>query len=616
MTKQKEPRRGNRWSVITCIALSSSVTFAEESAKPEAVPDQTLEPIVVSALRVAREASTVTSAVTVLDPDIMVGEGILTLRDALNASPGVISTSAAGQTGAVGALLIRGTITADSLMVVDGVRMNGSGNQIGNLLATSRTRDVGALEVLRGPQGAIYGGESVGGVIWMETPRGMGKPSGSTTFEAGSFNSLSAHGTFQGQSGGVSYYLSGGYEETDNDGQNLHFHQGSSALRVEGELNPVWTIGGTFRSADSYYENGGASDDRFDAILGSAYAVGTISDRWTARFTAGYYEELYDSVSVAGNYYSDLRAVSFAMDHEFTLADDIRLLGGGFFHTDSYESQANYPNPPWPYFSRADEGGDRYGAYAVLEWDAFENFTSSAALRWEDYDSFGDEVTWRLGSIYHINETGTSLRGGVGTSFRSPTYLDLYYASSTGGIGNPNLDPQSSLGWEFGIDQKIGDHHTVQITGFRNIIDDAIASLAFPSPVNLPGKTTTDGLELGLRGDWLESTLNYRIAWTYLHESLNDQPRNAVTGSVDWKPVDKLQVGAGATHLSSHSWGGNDLNGYIVARLFGSYQITDSVKFHARVENVLNEGYELSSFFGTVVPGAGTGVYCGLTFDW
>ncbi len=616
MTKTHEPRRGNRWGVITCIALSSSVLTADEPVKPEAAPDRTLEPIVVSALRVAREASTVTSAVTVLDPDILVGEGILTLRDALNASPGVISTSTAGQTGAVGTLLIRGTRTADSLMVIDGVRINGSGNQLGNLFASSRTRDVGSIEILRGPQSAIYGGESVGGVVWMETPRGEGNPSGSFTMEAGSFHSLSTHAAFQGTSGGVGYYLSGGYEETDNDGSNLHFHQGGTALRVEGALNSDWTLGGTFRSSDSYYENGGMSDDYLDATLGSVYAVGRISDSWTARFTAGYYQELYDSVSPTGLYYADLRAASFAMDHEFTLSEDIRLLGGAFYHHDTYENESDYPSPPWPFFSRTDEGGDRYGAYTVLEWDAFEGFTTSAALRWEDYDSFGEELTWRLGSVYHIAKTGTSLRGGVGTSFRAPTYVDLYYASSTGGVGNPNLNPQSSLGWEFGVDQKIGDHHSIQVTGFRNILDDAIDAFAWPSPVNLPGKTATDGIELGVRGDWLESAVSYRAAWTWLHESLSDQPRNALTGSVNWKPVDKLMVGAGATHFSSHSWGGTEIGGYVVARVFGSYQITDFVKFHARVENALNEDYELSSFFGTVTPGAGTGVYCGLTFDW
>jgi outer membrane cobalamin receptor len=451
----------------------------------------------------------------------------------------------------------------------------------------------------------------------METPRGAGDPGGSVTLEAGSFDSFATHGMFQGQQGdGFSYYLSGGCETTHNDGPDQEFHQGGTALRVEGKLDSVWTIGSTFRAADSYYENGGVSDDHYDAALGTIYAVGRISDRWTARFTAGYHQEFYDSDSSAGSYASDLRAGSFSMDHEITLAKNLRLLAGGFYQHDSYESEANYPTPPFPYYSSADKDGDKFGAYSVLEWDAFENLTATAALRWEDYDSFGDELTWRLGSIYHIDRTGTSLRGGVGTAFRAPSYLDLYYENNYGQKGNPELDSQSSLGWEFGIDQKIGEHHTMEITWFRNLIDEAIDSYAYPSPVNLPGKTTTDGLELGLRGDWLENSLSYRLAWTWLHDSLSDQPRNAVTAALDWKPVDKALVGIGATHLSDHSWGGDPLESYTLFRIHGSYRLTDKVKLHARVENLFDENYELYSGWGSTVDGAGTGFYAGLTIDW
>jgi vitamin B12 transporter len=608
------PPRGSRRSAFALIALLAQSPARAEEKKAE------LEPLIVSALRVPRPASTVTSAVTVLDPEALQNQGILQLRDALNAAPGVISTSTGGQTGALGSLFIRGTRTAESLVVIDGVRMNGSGNQLGNLFAASRTYDVGTIEVLRGPQGAIYGGESIGGVLWMETPRGAGDPHGSTTFEAGSFDSLAARGIFQGQTGDLNYFLSGGYEETDNDGPNQHFHQGNTALRVEGKLDSIWTVGITFRAADAYYENSGSSDDRFDAALSTIYAVGCISDRWTARFNAAYHQEFYDSDSSAGTYSSDLRAGSFSTDHEITLSENLRLLSGAFFHDDSYESEANYPDPPYPYYSLTDKGGGRFGAYSVLEWDAFEDFTATAALRWEDYDSFGDELTWRLGSIYHIDRTGTSIRGGIGTAFRAPTYVDLYYANNFGQIGNPDLDPQSSIGWEIGIDQKIGDHHSIEFTWFRNLIDEAIDSYAFPSPVNLPGKSTTDGLELGIRGSWLENALSYRLAWTYLQECLSDQPRNSASASLDWKPTPKSLVGIGATHLSDHSWGGDPIESYTVARLYGSYQVYDRVKLHARVENVLNENYQLyggiSSYSSPPVQGAGTGLYAGITVDW
>jgi outer membrane receptor protein involved in Fe transport len=178
------------------------------------------------------------------------------------------------------------------------------------------------------------------------------------------------------------------------------------------------------------------------------------------------------------------------------------------------------------------------------------------------------------------------------------------------------------LGWEIGVDQKIGDRHIIEVTGFRNLIDEAINSYAFPSPINLPGRTTTDGVELGVRGHWFENIVNYRVAWTWLHKSLADQPRNAATASLDWKATEKSLIGIGATHMASHSWGGDNdqIDAYTVARIYGSYQVAEKVKLHVRVENFLNEDYELyggsTAWAQPLIKGAGTGVYAGVTIDW
>jgi outer membrane cobalamin receptor len=559
-----------------------------------------LDPLIVSALRVPREASTVTSSVTSLDPEQLETSGLLQLRDALNAAPGVISTSTGGETGALGSVFIRGTTTNYSQIVIDGMRLSDSSTPLGNILSAARTTDIGKLEVLRGPQGAIYGGESIGGVLWMETPRGSGDPNGSATIEAGSFNSFSGRAKAAGEVGKINYYVSSSYEQTDNDAPNQHFDQSSAALRVEGQVDPVWTLGTTFRANDSYYENLGNSDDHLDASLTTLYATGKFSDVWTGRFLAGYHQEFYDSDSSFGNYGSDLRDASVSIDQEIKLSDNVRLLAGAYGHRSNYESTIG-----------ADEERDRFGVHSALEWDATDKLTTTAALRWEDYEAYGDEVTWRLGAIHEI-VSSTSIRGGIGTSFRSPTYLDLF--GSSFGVGNPNLEAESATGWDIGITHKILGHQ-LEATWFENHIQDQIQSFPTP-PVNLAGETRTQGAEFALRGAALEEAVSYRVAWTWLHESLSDQPRNAATASLDWKATEKSLIGIGATHLASHSWGGDPIDAYTVARFYGSYQLTEKVKLNARVENAFDADYELSNFYGDPIKGAGTGVYAGVTVDW
>src|SRR5690606_22182985 len=156
-------------------------------------------------------------------------------------------------------------------------------------------------EILRGPQGAIYGGESIGGVLWLETAGGSKEMKSSITAEGGSFHSLMLGGTHQGSVGPLTYFLSTGYEETDNDAANQDFHQWRAAFRADAAINDIWSVRTTYRHVDSYYNNSGSSDDHLDASLATLQATAVVSDRWTARFHTGFYQEFYDSDSLWGN---------------------------------------------------------------------------------------------------------------------------------------------------------------------------------------------------------------------------------------------------------------------------------------------------------------------------
>ena len=613
MYRPQLPLRGESRCALALAALLLPLTASAEV-------ENELTPLVVSALRIPQPASSVTSSVTVLDPQALEARGLLQFREALNETPGVIATSTGGQTGALGALFIRGTTSAYSQMVVDGMRLGDSSSQLGNFFGASRVYDVGRLEILRGPQGAIYGGESIGGVLWMETPRGSGAPRGSLTAEGGSFGSFAIHAMHQGEVGPLSYFLSGGYEQTANDAPHQDFHQLQTALRVEAKLNKVWTVGTTYRGFDNFYQNTTASDDRVNEALATLQATGVISDHWTTSFHAGLQKESYDSDYHTGLYGNDMQATALSTDQRIVITDQLLLLGTAFFHHNNYQSAST---DAWSN-TRTDNSSNRYGVGTALEWSPTAALTTSGALRWEDYDTYGSQLTWRVGSTYQLTKFGTTLRGGVGTSFRTPTFLDLY--GSTWGDPNPNLVAENALGWDLGVVQKLGEHHQLELTGFRNQIRDQIQFVSYPPPswngqsVNLPGTTTTDGLEAGVSGAWLERTLNYRVAWTLLEKCLADQPRNAVTASIDWKPTPPSMIGVGLSHLSEHSWGGDPIAAYTLARVYGSYQLTDSIKFHGRVENLFNQSYELSNpsaaWGGTPIKGAGTGLYCGLTFDW
>jgi vitamin B12 transporter len=588
--------------------LASGITLV--AALPAAAEiENELDGIVVSARRLPADAEQTTSAVTVLDPRDLTDRGILDLKTALNEVPGVIATSTAGQTGGIGSLFIRGTTTAYSQVVVDGMRLSDTTAPLGNFLAGARVDDLGRIEVLRGPHSAIHGGESVGGVLWLETAYGEGDPSSRLTAEAGSFGSLATHASTQGRDGALSWFAGLGYESTGNDTELERYDQSRGALRAEWRQSDGLTLGVTFRGTDSRYDYPafGSNADHLDAALGTVYAVVKFAPGWDARFTAGHYRESYDNENFGAfgpsAYGTDLDRSSVATDHSIALSDPYTLLWGAFFeHTDFRNSIGT------------DLGRDRFGGYAGLEWMPAEAITTSAVVRWEDYAAYGDEVTWRVGAAWETAERGPVLRGGIGRAFRTPTYLDLF--GTAFGAGNPNLEAESSLGWDLGIEQGLGESHSVSLTWFENSIEDRIRSFPTP-PVNLPGESPARGLETALAGSWGDGAWSYRVAWTWLDESLADQPEHSATASLDWRPADKWRIGIGATYIDRRSWGGQPLDDYLLVRVHASYQATASVRLHARVENLFDSSYQLANFTGSPpVEGAGLGFFTGVTLDF
>ncbi len=601
--------------VLLPVAAETQQDEAEASAKNQGVLTtethevSNLSPLVVSALRVPRAAELVSASLTELSPARLIDEGYWQLRDALNQVPGVLSVSTAGQQGAVSSLNIRGLTTRYSQVCVDGVRLDPS-MQLGNVLSAARVGDIGRVELLRGMQGAAYGGEAAGGVLWLETPRGHGKASSAASVEVGSFGSLMGQWSRQGEQFGTGYFLSMGHELTQNDGAALDYEQSRLALRLDATLSDVWSWTGTVWAAQNESQQNdpsttGATLDAVDLLLLSSQWRGQHHAGWVSRLSTGFQQERYDSDYSGGTYGTDVQSGSVAWDEEWHLTESFLLLSGVFAQRTEYDNTIN-----------AHVLENRYGAHVNMEWQMIESLTAQCGARWEDHAAFGQETTWRSGWVARPWGADTILRGGFGTSFRSPTYLDLF--GSSYGAGNPLLTAEQARGWDVGLEQKIGATQKLTAAWFRNEISDAIVNRPFPqSPTNRPGTSVAQGLECGWSGQLTAgSAWSYRGTWTYLPRNIGGQPRHFASARLEYRPQTRWSIGAGATGMTGHSWGGTAVAGSFVTRLDADYQLSDSLKLFARVENLLNEDYQLSNFYGDVKAGPGTALHVGLTQQW
>ena len=90
-----------------------------------------------------------------------------------------------------------------------------------------------------------------------------------------------------------------------------------------------------------------------------------------------------------------------------------------------------------------------FGIYFQDQLKIGDEFFTSAGVRLDKHDKFGSSFTYRIAPAYIIWKTGTKLKATVGTGFKAPSLFYLYDPA----FGNPDLNPEKSLGWDAGIEQ-------------------------------------------------------------------------------------------------------------------------------------------------------------------
>src|SRR5256886_1731459 len=185
-----------------------------------------LNPVVVTATRIATRAADLPIAVTVTSGVQLRNEGIRTVADALRSIPGagVVITSAYGSQTS---LFIRGGGSDYVKVLIDGVPQNAPGGAYD--FANLTTDNVERIEVVRGPASVLYGSDAVTGVVQIFTRDGRGPARGTVAWSGGTYGSSALDATLAGGGERASYALSvsrfssDGLDSVNNQFQNEVF---------------------------------------------------------------------------------------------------------------------------------------------------------------------------------------------------------------------------------------------------------------------------------------------------------------------------------------------------------------------------------------------------------
>jgi vitamin B12 transporter len=584
---------------------------AQEEAKP-------VDPVVVTATGVATPAEQLGASVTVVAGDDFQTYHYPSVDEALRNVPGV-EIRRSGSYGKTSSISIRGANSNQVQVLVDGVRVKSP------TLGTADLSDISPdliekIEVIRGPQSTIYGADAIGGVVNIITRRGKGGPiQASVQQEVGNYDTWVSRATVHGTWKFLHYALSGSHFESNGQFQNDDTDTKAVSSRVGATLpwdstldfifrwnkNDIGVpVKGVFPGPQPFNPiiNPNArsqSETTLFSLEGKSRPVAW----WETRGRLSRYENsagFQDPVDQASDFptFSQVKVIRRE-------AEWVNSFFLGKWSTSSVGLE-----------HRREIGENRNTFKAVTETESvffeqqlrfFERLFLSGGFRVDDNSVWGTTTTERGSLAFLIKETGTRLRGSAGTGFRAPTFNDLFFP----GFGNPDLQPEESLSWDVGVDQKLWNERIrLGLTYFHNDFENLITcctpipTAPFGGPFNV-GRARSQGIEVTGEVSLLKNlvaSLGYTFTDTENRttgQPLPREPEHRWNVGLTWEPTARLSLFTQVHVVSEQldSIGPAENGPYTRVDVGGTWRILERMGWlrrldlTARIQNLLDETY-------------------------
>lgn len=609
-------------AIVTAL-LSGAATAIEQQ--------ESLDQITVTAARTALPIESAGSAITIIDRAEIERRQARYVTDLLRAVPG-FAVSQAGGAGSQTQVRVRGAEANHVLVLIDGVRANdpAAGDEFRWEYLT--TGNVERIEVVRGPQSALWGSDAVAAVVQVITRSGGDDRALGGYVEGGAENTL--NGSFHGNVGGERWSVGFSVERLSTDGFNISRNGNeqdgadidSASLSMALDATDTVSIEFGLRSVDAYSEfdavdfftTGLPEDTDVATDIRQNYArlgvsIGAEEQRLRHHLRARYYDsDNRDLVSgaEASSAGSDRVAVAYQAD--------IRL-GKNLLAVALEHERTGFEQRGQTLFGSLDQDQSMDVSSAVTDLQLYsgESLSWLLSARFDDNSDFEDALTGRVSMAWALGDD-TRLRANVGTGRKNPTFIERFGFFPGQFIGNPELKPEQSTSYEIGIDFRAFDAADVQLTVFLQDLENEINGFVFDPDTflataeNMPGSSTRRGAEVA--ASWSPAS-NIRLAASYTYTDSSEQdflgndvrelrrPRHA--GSVHASYVFGQEQST-ITLAADYNGTRSDiffppfpepsqivtLGNYWLVDLAGRHSLSRNVTLFARLSNLLDSEYE------------------------
>jgi vitamin B12 transporter len=632
---------------------------AEEAPPPKTEPPKQTEtpekktelpPVVVTAERMPTSPEKTGVSTTIIDghtEDEI--RQVHDLSESLRQVPG-LTVAQTGHQGDLTSLFTRGGNSNQTLMLVDGFRVNRQGGEFdfGHFDPVRAER----IEVVRGPSSSLFGTDAVTGAVNVITGKGCGAPELNTSAAGGTYRTDREALSLQGSEGKFSYNIGA---SRLNSGritfENSAIEEYNYAARLDFDFNADHTIKLVLRGTEfrkGFYESNPSGygpaveppdpNDRMhdDDLLAGIEYRGHILPIWTTTLRTGNY--LFDSElrSIEPNPTSNVLGSAQTAGHTFTRErrpqvdwqnditayssvdeqiKDVVTIGTEYYDEMFHQRDTIFGN-------NADVSRSNTSVYFQNRLSLYDRAFITGGVRREQNQQFGGFTTGRADVAILIPESDTRIHGSVGNAFRAPSFFEFFSS-----FGNPNLSPEKNFAYDAGVEQHFWKNRIdLGVTAFKNNFRSLIDFSEDTNKFSNIKAAESDGLELESSFDPIKQ-LSLKATETILHtedqkgQQLLRRPGQTITAEAIARPLHGLDLSLSFLHESSRADLGPVPNNAFARVRNAPYPRVDAAigysffehwRAFGRVQNMLNEHYEDVKTF----PSPGANLMGGIEFHW
>lgn len=585
----------------------------------------TTDQIVITASRAPASQGQTPASVSIIDRTTIERLDEPLISGLLRLTPSA-AVATSGPAGSLTEVRIRGAEANHSLLFVDGIKINDPASGDAPRFEILNADLASRVEVVRGPQSALWGSEAIGGVIAVN---GIDDAPGYTaSAEAGSFGferanaAASAVGRTATFAGALGFQRATGIDSFSGSGDRDGYRNLSGRLRAVWRAAPNVELGASALALTGRSEFDGfdpvtfAHTDTLDSSLNRLIAgriwagFGGDFSPWKARLAGtllGSSNE-NDLAEVQQNRTRGTRRnISAQVERRLgTGPITHRLIAAADVERETFQARDTI------YGGFSDQDRARKHQALTFEWRVeTKSLTGDLAIRRDLFNRFKDATSIRASVLAHVGR-GFSLAGSYGEGIAQPTFFDLYGFFPNNFLGNPSLKPERSRGYELSLRYRHGPVEA-SVTGYSQRLHDEIIDIFdfntfLFSTANRHSTSRRSGIEataVWRLNDSLRVSANYayldatqpdEATLTQVHELRRPKHSGAIVAD---GTTGKFTYGGSIAYVGAHSDQRDSfpfdrvaLGSYWLADARVAYAVRPGAQLFARISNALGQRYQ------------------------